>query len=307
MLKYFKNLPYDNVLLMLFLLVIVLYFILTLDEKSKKKIYFEKFQENVNPDQLTEEEIIEKFNNFIIKIKETVQNIKDNKNQLSNLESELQDLSSDEVDERQRIISKKFQLINDLENLKTNLQYLDNKFQQLKTKYPQIYESNFVNNSSSSSSKKSNNQNSDENSEENSEENSDEKPDETKEVKLNKSTTVVHNHYYGGNKELTKFLKQLIQNNKKNPDMTLNTDYSKMDTNNSIDSDLCNQFYKETENMTLDDIKKNRLLTDLKIKCTGINSKKDTCKVQPITVYTSLLGTTLNDASDTKYGSIIQE
>jgi hypothetical protein len=107
-----------------------------------------------------------------------------------------------------------------------------------------------------------------------------------------KKTTIVHNHYYGGNKEIAKFLSALTKEKE---------DDSKK--NQIFDHRMC----KELKNKSLAKIKNDRFLFELKNKCNQHAYSESTCKVAPTQDQTSLLGTLLSDASNTKYGSIISK
>ena len=105
-----------------------------------------------------------------------------------------------------------------------------------------------------------------------------------------KKTTIIHNHYYGGNKEIAKFLSTLAKEKE---------DESKK--NQIFDHRMC----KELKNKSLAKIKNDRFLFELKNKCDQHAYSESTCKVAPTQDQTSLLGTLLSDANNTKYGSII--
>ena len=105
-----------------------------------------------------------------------------------------------------------------------------------------------------------------------------------------KKTTIIHNHYYGGNKEIAKFLSTLAKEKE---------DESKK--NQIFDHRMC----KELKNKSLAKIKNDRFLFELKNKCDQHAYIESTCKVAPTQDQTALLGTLLSDANNTKYGSII--
>ena len=105
-----------------------------------------------------------------------------------------------------------------------------------------------------------------------------------------KKTTIIHNHYYGGNKEIAKFLSTLAKEKE---------DESKK--NQIFDHRMC----KELKNKSLAKIKNDRFLFELKNKCDQHAYSESTCKVAPTQDQTALLGTLLSDANNTKYGSII--
>ena len=111
-----------------------------------------------------------------------------------------------------------------------------------------------------------------------------------------KKTTVVHNHYYGGNKQLAKFMNELIkkQNEGENSQQ-----------NNLVDQGMCSELNNKLKTKTLAEIQNNRVLSDLKNKCDKWQFSQHTCKVQPPLSQTALLGTLLTDAKDTTYGSLL--
>lgn len=111
-----------------------------------------------------------------------------------------------------------------------------------------------------------------------------------------KKTTVVHNHYYGGNKQLAKFMNELIK--KKNEE-------ENSEQNNLIDQGMCSELNNKLKTKTLAEIQNNRILLDLKNKCDKWQFSQHTCKIQPPLSQTALLGTLLTDAKDTTYGSLV--
>jgi hypothetical protein len=111
-----------------------------------------------------------------------------------------------------------------------------------------------------------------------------------------KKTTIVHNHYYGGNKEIAKFLGALAEQQEKD----LNKEQS-----NLIDQGMCSELNNKLGNKTLAEIKNDRLLFDLKTKCDNQVTNQNTCKVAPTQGQTALLGTLLDDAKNTQFGSIV--
>jgi len=111
-----------------------------------------------------------------------------------------------------------------------------------------------------------------------------------------KKTTVVHNHYYGGNKQLAKFMNELIK--KKNEE-------ENSEQNNLIDQGMCTELNNKLKTKTLAEIQNNRILLDLKNKCDKWQFSQHTCKIQPPLSQTALLGTLLTDAKDTTYGSLV--
>lgn len=300
-LKKLLKIPLDNALLMLFILIVMIYFILTLDERSKKNM-IENFEEEKN-NEMTEErknQILEKMN----KLQEEINEYEDKINELDNSSIELNNKlkTLDEEEDKQEIFKVQQSLFgnkNQTLTLTDKQNYANSELNDLKSKFPEIYKNNFSENN--------NNEEIDENDDENdddNENNDEEGKDSTSEVKLNKHTTVVHNHYYGGNKDLTKFLKKLVDNQNK-ADMTLNTDYNQIADSNIADAKMCREFHKKTSNMSMAEIKNDRILTDLKMKCDKYGYKKDTCKIQPRMDQTALLGTLLTQAEHTNYGSLL--
>jgi chromosome segregation ATPase len=299
MYKNLKNLlkiPLDNALLMLFILIVMIYFILTLDERSKKNM-IENFEEE-QKNEMTEErknQILEKMT----KLQEEINEYENRINELDDSSIELNNKlkTLDEEEDKQEIFKIQQNLFgnkNETITLTDKQNYANSELNDLKAKFPEIYKNNFS----------ENNNNNEEINEDDNENNDKEGKDSTTEVKLNKHTTVVHNHYYGGNKDLTKFLKKLVDNQNK-ADMTLNTDYNQIADSNIADAEMCREFQKKTSNMSMAEIKNDRILTDLKMKCDRYGYKKDTCKIQPRMDQTALLGTLLTDTTHTNYGSLL--
>ena len=120
-----------------------------------------------------------------------------------------------------------------------------------------------------------------------------EKEDETKHVQPN----IVHNHYnqyYGGNPEMTQFLKQLttkLDTNKQDEDLNL------------MDQGMCSELNNKLSTMTLAEFKNNRFVQDLKSRCE--QSDGVDCSFRPTNSQTALLGTLLEDANKTKVGDIL--
>ena len=296
-LKNFLKIHLDNALLILFILIIMIYFILTLDERSKKNM-IENFEEE-KKNEMTEErknQILEKMT----KLQEEINEYEKKINELDNSSIELNDKlkTLDEEEDKQEIFKIQQNLFgnkNETITLTDKQNYANSELNDLKAKFPEIYKNNFSENNNNEEINEDDNENNDE---------EDKGKDSTSEVKLNKHTTVVHNHYYGGNKDLTKFLKKLVDNQNK-ADMTLNTDYNQIADSNIADAEMCREFQKKTSNMSMAEIKNDRILTDLKIKCDKFGYKKDTCNIQPRMDQTSLLGTLLTDAEHTNYGSLL--
>ena len=108
-----------------------------------------------------------------------------------------------------------------------------------------------------------------------------------------KKTTIVHNHYYGGNKEIAKFLGALAEQQQQ------------QEQNELVDQGMCSELNNKLGNKTLAEIKNDRLLFDLKNKCDKYAYSESTCKVAPTQDQTALLGTLLDDAKNTQFGSIV--
>ena len=108
-----------------------------------------------------------------------------------------------------------------------------------------------------------------------------------------KKTTIVHNHYYGGNKEIAKFLGALADQQQQ------------QEQNELVDQGMCSELNNKLGNKTLAEIKNDRLLFDLKNKCDKYAYSESTCKVAPTQDQTALLGTLLGDAKNTQFGSIV--
>ena len=108
-----------------------------------------------------------------------------------------------------------------------------------------------------------------------------------------KKTTIVHNHYYGGNKEIAKFLGALAEQQQQ------------QEQNELVDQGMCSELNNKLGNKTLAEIKNDRLLFDLKNKCDKYAYSESTCKVAPTQDQTALLGTLLGDAKNTQFGSIV--
>ena len=111
--------------------------------------------------------------------------------------------------------------------------------------------------------------------------------------------TVIHNHYnqyYGGNKELSEFLKKLVdQMNDKN----LNTQDDQL-----MNQGMCSDLNNELSTMTLAEFKNNRFIQELKTKCKKNTGDVD-CSWGPSQEQTALIGTLLETSKKTKVGDII--
>ena len=68
---------------------------------------------------------------------------------------------------------------------------------------------------------------------------------------------------------------------------------------------MCSELNNKLGTKTLAEIKNDRLLYDLKNKCDQFDYSETTCKVAPTQEQTSLLGTLLDDAKNTQFGSIV--
>ena len=113
-----------------------------------------------------------------------------------------------------------------------------------------------------------------------------------------KKTTIVHNHYYGGNKELAKFMNELLEQQQNN----LNNEQSAL-----VDQGMCSELNNKLQTKTLAEIQNDRTLSDLKNKCDKHAYSQTSCKVQPTQDQTALLGTLLEDSKNTKYGSLVPQ
>ena len=106
--------------------------------------------------------------------------------------------------------------------------------------------------------------------------------------------TIIHNNYnqyYGGNKELTQFLKKLVDDKKNHSDMTL------------MDQGMCSDLNNKLDTMSLAEFKNNRFIQDLKQKC---DTNEEECPLWAAsTDQTSLIGTLLEKAKNTNVGSMI--
>lgn len=111
--------------------------------------------------------------------------------------------------------------------------------------------------------------------------------------------TVIHNHYnqyYGGNKELSEFLKKLVdQMNGKD----LNTQDDQL-----MNQGMCSDLNNELSTMTLAEFKNNRFIQELKSKCEK-NAGDVDCSWGPSQDQTALIGTLLDTSKKTKVGDII--
>jgi thiol:disulfide interchange protein len=124
-------------------------------------------------------------------------------------------------------------------------------------------------------------------------------PDEQKIVNTsNPSRKIIHNHYYGGNKEIAKFIDTLMEEKNKN----LNTD-----KNFLVDSGQCAELNNQLATTSLAEYSNNRHLQEMKMRCENDIGSPSKCMFSPTQDQTSLLGTLLGDAGDTNFGSIIHE
>lgn len=122
------------------------------------------------------------------------------------------------------------------------------------------------------------------------------KPEETEvdniSEKPQRKTVIVNNHYYGSNKEVNDFIKELKEqkNNDENQFM--------------LDMGQCGQLNNDLSSTKLADYQNARLrqeVTEQKCRKAGYGK----AKFSPSQSQTALIGTLLGDARDTKFGSII--
>lgn len=122
--------------------------------------------------------------------------------------------------------------------------------------------------------------------------------DSSKTVK-SQGSTIVHNHYYGGNKELAKFIKHLeneerIKLQEKEGDL--------------IKSGQCGELNNLLSNTQLAEYRNERDKQDLLAKCNSREQLyKDDSIFNPKTDQTALIGTLLMDAQNTQFGSLIPD
>ena len=126
-------------------------------------------------------------------------------------------------------------------------------------------------------------------------------PDETKMVTTyDKKKNIIHNHYYNsqGNGDIAKMLSKMMEEQKQN----LNTDQGFL----LQEDEQCRDINMKLKTLSKAELENNRYLQDLQQRCSkGYNGSK--CLFSSSQSQTSLIGTLLKDASDTKFGSIINE
>ena len=111
-----------------------------------------------------------------------------------------------------------------------------------------------------------------------------------------KGETTVINNYYGGNKEMAKFMQKLLQQNQNN-------------LNQQQDKSLMDQGMFSHHNILLGTLflpedKNSRFMDELKAKCA---KQEQACKVSPQIDQTALIGTLLTDSKNTRVGDILQQ
>jgi hypothetical protein len=113
-----------------------------------------------------------------------------------------------------------------------------------------------------------------------------------------KGETTVINNYYGGNKELAKFMEKLLQQNKQDMNKDMNQDKSLMDQG------MCSKLNNQLGTLSLAEYKNTRFMDELKAKCV---KQEQSCKVSPLVDQSSLIGTLLTDSKNTRVGDILQQ
>ena len=111
-----------------------------------------------------------------------------------------------------------------------------------------------------------------------------------------KGETTVINNYYGGNKEMAKFMQKLLQQNQNN----LNQQQDK----SLMDQGMCSQLNNQLGTLSLAEYKNTRFMDELKAKCA---KQEQACKVSPQIDQTALIGTLLTDSKNTRVGDILQQ
>ena len=111
-----------------------------------------------------------------------------------------------------------------------------------------------------------------------------------------KGETTIINNYYGGNKEMAKFMQKLLQQNQNN----LNQQQDK----SLMDQGMCSQLNNQLGTLSLAEYKNTRFMDELKAKCA---KQEQACKVSPQIDQTSLIGTLLTDSKNTRVGDILQQ
>jgi hypothetical protein len=111
-----------------------------------------------------------------------------------------------------------------------------------------------------------------------------------------KGETTVINNYYGGNKEMAKFMQKLLQQNQNN--------LSQQQDKSLMDQGMCSQLNNQLGTLSLAEYKNTRFMDELKAKCA---KQEQACKVSPQIDQTSLIGTLLTDSKNTRVGDILQQ
>ena len=111
-----------------------------------------------------------------------------------------------------------------------------------------------------------------------------------------KGETTIINNYYGGNKEMAKFMQKLLQQNQNN----LNQQQDK----SLMDQGMCSKLNNQLGTLSLAEYKNTRFMDELKAKCA---KQEQACKVSPQIDQTSLIGTLLTDSKNTRVGDILQQ
>ena len=111
-----------------------------------------------------------------------------------------------------------------------------------------------------------------------------------------KGETTIINNYYGGNKEMAKFMQKLLQQNQNN----LNQQQDK----SLMDQGMCSQLNNQLGTLSLAEYKNTRFMDELKAKCA---KQEQACKVSPQIDQTALIGTLLSDSKNTRVGDILQQ
>ena len=111
-----------------------------------------------------------------------------------------------------------------------------------------------------------------------------------------KGETTVINNYYGGNKEMAKFMQKLLQENQN----SLNQQQDK----SLMEQGMCSQLNNQLGTLSLAEYKNTRFMDELKAKCA---KQEQACKVSPLIDQTALIGTLLTDSKNTRVGDILQQ
>jgi hypothetical protein len=107
---------------------------------------------------------------------------------------------------------------------------------------------------------------------------------------------VIVNNYYGGNKEIAAFMNKLMREQEKN----LNNDAQFL-----MDTGQCGALNNDIGTQSLAEYRNNRFAQDLKMGCSSEKDYASKCLFSPNQSQTALIGTLLDDAKDTTFGSII--